>query len=636
MPKSGLSEFYRLVETRENSVLLETFLPDISNRFSFLFIDPIQTLQIREISEVDSLLSAIDDLVKQGYYLAGYFGYESGYNFEKLAMPGNYGHTRPLAWFGVYEQPVIFDHREGQTLPSTALEKARASLEQPPQPGPGYAVNDIRFNLSEAEYSEKVARVKEYIQAGDIYQANLTGRYHFKFEGSPMALYKALKLQQPVSYGAYIHSAGQHILSFSPELFFRIEGQQITTRPMKGTVATGRDAAEDARQSQWLRNDEKNRAENVMIVDLLRNDLGQVCETGSVKVTELFTIEKYPTVFQMTSTIEGSLRPNLSYSELFRSLFPCGSITGAPKIRAMQIIRELETTPRGVYTGAIGYIAPESPATPANSSKPENIPPYRAVFNIAIRTITLDGAQGEMGVGGGIVIDSMAEAEYNECAAKAAFLTSLPVEFSLLEAILWDQDYKRLPQHLERLEKAARHFDYPYDEGNLKKALAAQATGFKAGDKYKVRLVLDSEGKTLMEAIRIDDPPTQAPKIIAISPERVTSTNRFAYYKTTNRAIYNRVSALAAREDYADLIFLNEREEVTEGASNNIFIEKDGQLFTPPQECGLLNGVYRRVVLEENSNAREKVLYLTDLLEADNIFVCNSIRGWRKVILVIP
>lgn len=621
MFKGSLAEYYNLLATAENCVLLETSLPDASNRLSFLFLAPVEILQIFKLSELPGLLDAIEGYTGQGYYTAGYFGYECGYYIEKLGLDQDYKYERPLAWFGIYHKPLIFE-QDRETPPASP-----GNFASTPGSEAGYRLSDIEFNLSEAAYAEKVAQVKEYIKAGDTYQINFTGAYKFKFEGSPLALYQVLQQKQPVSYGAYIQAAGQHILSFSPELFFRIDGQQITTRPMKGTIGRGMTLAEDIQQANWLQNDEKNRAENIMIVDLLRNDIGRLSETGSVKVTELFTVERYNTLFQMTSTVQGTLKVGWRYRELFESLFPCGSVTGAPKIRAMQIIKQLETQPRGVYTGSIGYFGPDYPTQKPGES------PSRAVFNVAIRTIVLTGSKGVMGIGSGIVDDSVAAEEYRECTLKARFLTEPALAFSILEAVLWDNGYRWLDRHLDRMAQAAAYFGYFYDREYLRGLLAEQESNFQSGGRYKVRLILARNGEASCEAAELAQPLAQGRLYVSISPLRVDSRNRFSYYKTTNRAVYDQASARAAKEGYADIIFLNEKGEVTEGATNNIFIEKNGQLFTPPRHCGLLNGVYRQHVLAENPAASEKVLSTADLQEADNLFICNSIRGWRKVVL---
>ena len=403
--------YYTLLEGRDDVVLLETSRYDADNYRSFLFLDPIHTLRADTIDEVPALLADIERYLARGCYAAGYFGYEAGYHFEKIA--GVIPETSPLAWFGIYRAPLVFNHLTG------AFEG-----EGEPVPAPGgadlprgdYAITDLRYSIPAEAYIRSVETIQDLIRAGWTYQINFTGKYVFTFHGSALVLYEALKRRQRVSYGAFIQVQGRTVLSFSPELFFRRRGDTLVTKPMKGTVRRGRTCEEDLALQEWLRNDPKNRAENVMIVDLLRNDMGRIAEIGSVLVPELFAVEKYLTLCQMTSTIEGTLCPGVSYYDIFHSLFPSGSVTGAPKIRSMQIIHELEGDARGVYTGAIGYF----------SSAQE------AVFNVAIRTLVIEGDRGEMGVGSGIVADSDPREEYRECQLKADFVTVAYEDFKLI------------------------------------------------------------------------------------------------------------------------------------------------------------------------------------------------------------
>ncbi len=613
--------YYSLFQNKEQVVFLESTQYNQSNAYSLLFLDPVQVLQIHRISELESLLVSISTYIQQGYYLAGYFAYECGYHIQKLGLSDYHHEKQPLAWFGVYRQPLIYDHRRGafQAMPGSAHAGPLPSLAQE---NLTHRISDIVFNVGEAEYNANVERIKEYIRAGDVYQVNFTGRYSFTFSGSPLSLYQALKRKQQVCYSAYIRAAGQDILCFSPELFFRMHGQRILARPMKGTAPRGRTGNEDRHVAEWLAGDAKNRAENVMIVDLLRNDLGRVCQTGSVTVPHLFTIEKYATLFQMTSTVEGRLKADVDYSQLFRSLFPCGSITGAPKIRAMEIIKELESSPRGIYTGSIGYFAPALHHSDQAAS---------AIFNVAIRTILLENGHGEMGVGSGITSDSLASAEYAECAIKAHFLTGSAVEFDILEAILWDGWYQRLEKHLQRMADAAAYFGYRYDSADIHRVLAQLSATFVPDQQYKVRLKLKRTGHCFGEALQLRRREPAAELGIVLGSERTNSQNRMYYHKTTDRALYDRASRFAQECGYADVIFLNEKGEVTEGATNNIFIARAGSLLTPPVCCGLLNGIYRQSLLEKNHRAREEKLFLDDLLKAEKIYICNAIRGLRPV-----
>jgi para-aminobenzoate synthetase/4-amino-4-deoxychorismate lyase len=511
----------------------------------------------------------------------------------------------PLAWFGVYRTPLIFNHEtgmfEGEQPVIPAAREERFSLKH------------CSLKISEPEYSKAIERIKNYISAGDTYQVNFTDKYTFDFEGSPTACFVALREKQKVGYGAFINADGKYILSFSPELFLKLHDGTIITKPMKGTVRRGKYLAEDEILRQWLRHDEKNRSENLMIVDLLRNDVGRIAETGSVMVKEMFTVEKYETLFQMTSTIEGTLRRNLSFYELFKSMFPSGSVTGAPKIRTMQIIRQLEDEPRGVYTGAIGYIAPTKDA----------------IFNVAIRTLVIDGTKGEMGIGSGIVFDSDARQEYEECALKAEFLTQPPETFHLIESILWDGSYPLLSYHMERLRDSAAYFGFTIDIEYVLRELATNQNQLAKAFAYKVRLLLESTGAVTIENQQLSNAPP-AGKVL-LSPFTTSSRDKFLFHKTTRRQVYDAEFQKALELGYDDVLFCNEKNEVTEGAISNVFIEHKGTLCTPPLTCGLLPGVYRRHILENTPGACERILSVRELQNADAIFICNSVRGMRKV-----
>ena len=511
----------------------------------------------------------------------------------------------PLAWFGVYRTPLIFNHEEGMF-----------EGEQPIIPAvkeEHFLLKHCSLKISEPEYSKAIEHIKTYIAAGDTYQVNFTDRYTFDFEGSPAACFTALREKQKVAYGSFINADGKNILSFSPELFFTLHEGTIIAKPMKGTARRGRYLAEDESVRRWLRYDEKNRSENLMIVDLLRNDIGRIAETGSVAVKEMFTVEKYETLFQMTSTIEGMPQNNLSFYELFKSLFPSGSVTGAPKIRTMQIIRELENEPRGVYTGAIGYIAPTKDA----------------MFNVAIRTLVIDGTKGEMGIGSGIVFDSDAQQEYEECALKAEFLTQPQEKFHLIESILWNGSYQFLPMHMERLRDSAAYFGFAFDSEDTFRKLTTNQHQLSKAFAYKVRLLLESTGVVTIENQQLSSDPSSGKVYLSSLP--TSSRDKFLFHKTTRRQLYEAEHAKALQQGYDDVIFCNEKNEITEGAVNNVFIEHEGKLCTPPFTCGLLPGVYRRHILENTPGAYERVLFVRDLREANIVFICNSVRGMRKV-----
>ncbi len=382
---------------RDTFVFLETSRVLGEENTSYLFLDPIETLTAYGPEDLDPLYSSIESVLAEGYYLAGWWAYEWGYVLQPRLRHLLRQSRSPLVWLGVFRAPKTWTHRPVGPSHRGAISNIQKDL------GP------LKLELEKGQYIKAIRCIKDYIAHGHTYQVNYTLRGRFRYTGSPSDLYLALRARQAVSYGAVIHMGGRWVLSLSPELFLRQEGEKIWSKPMKGTIRRGKTADEDRALASFLARDPKNRAENIMIVDLLRNDIGRLSLPGTVRVPELLTVERYETLFQMISRIEGKLRPDTSWQEVFEALFPCGSVTGAPKIRTMEIISGLEVSPRGVYTGAIGFIAPHR----------------RAVLNVAIRTISLDGRTGEIGVGGGITTDSDPESEYEECRLKAKFLTDL-------------------------------------------------------------------------------------------------------------------------------------------------------------------------------------------------------------------
>jgi len=473
----------------------------------------------------------------------------------------------------------------------------------------------LRWSLDREAYIAAAGRVKDYIAAGDVYQINLTLKGRFDFDGDPMVLYQDLRRRQRVAHGALVVAPDFQVLSLSPELFLRIEDGKAEARPMKGTVARGASPEEDAVLRGWLRNDVKSRAENLMIVDLLRNDLGRVAEIGSVRVSDLFTVESYPTLHQMTSGITARLRADVGLAEIAHGLFPCGSITGAPKMRAMEIIRELEPEARGVYTGAVGMLAPNGDA----------------LFNVAIRTVLLDERGGELGIGSGIVQDSDLQVEWEECLLKARFLTDEREPFQLIETLRWERGrgYYLLDHHLDRITRSAAYFGYPCDPGAVRRRLAQEAERFTDEMAMRVRLLLDDDGAVTVESRPVEIPGSDHVLTFVISEQRVESGDPFYYHKTTRRELYDgEFARLQAATGCGEVVFLNERGEVTEGSRTNLFVERDGVLLTPPLRSGLLDGTLRRDMIENPSlTVEERVLTLTDLDTAERIYLGNSVRG---------
>ncbi|MBL4613366.1 MAG: aminodeoxychorismate synthase component I [Magnetovibrio sp.] len=561
-----------------------------------LFSTPHKILSCTDAKDVPHVLRQIEEALSDGHHVAGYMAYELGYLLEpKLATLLPPKHSGPLIWMGVFSAPSPVDD---------SLFDAWA--EQP------HDVGEMRPTLDRETYITQVEKIREHIRAGDGYQINHTFKQHFDFSGSALSLYAHLRRKQRARYGALIADGTRHILSLSPELFVATQNGVAHTRPMKGTAARAANPADDERQSHWLCHDEKSKAENLMIVDLLRNDLGRIALVGSVNVTDLFTVETYPTLHQLTSGIEAKLRPGTGFCDMVQALFPCGSITGAPKVKAMEIIRSLEKEPRGVYTGAVGYAAPNG-----------NIR-----FNVAIRTITLRDNKGEMGIGSGIVYDSDAGAEWDECHLKADFLTKPRPPFQLLETLLWQRDrgFTLLDRHLQRLAFSAAYFCYPCDLDTVKQALLHSVEGHDE-DSMRIRLLMDQDGA--LEIVATPHAPVgdAAPWRFVISDQTINTDNPFLYHKTTNRAFYDDERTHQHSLTGCDeVLFVNQRGELSEGSITNVFLERDGQLLTPALSCGLLDGTLRRELIE-TGRACEAVLTPADLKKAERIWLGNSVRG---------
>jgi len=582
----------------DHFILLESTAPSDDNHYSYLFTKPLHFLETdgRNTDQVQQLFKSLHTYTET-FYAAGYIPYEMGYSFyTKFAE-----HTSAIkARFGIYANPYCYNHKEGK-FESIA----------PPTRKPDnkiYSISDITIAASHDSYTKAINKIKQYIADGDTYQVNFTTRLRFSFSGSPIALYESLRSAQPTAYCALMRFGNTWILSLSPELFFRIDGNTITARPMKGTMHRGKTNEEDSVLIDTLKNDTKNRAENLMIVDLLRNDIGRIAETGSVTVPDLFTVERYRSVLQMTSSIKGKLNNNTNLFDIITSLFPCGSVTGAPKLRTMEIIRELEVSPRGIYTGAIGMIKPGRDM----------------IFNVPIRTIEIEGDRGLMGIGSGIVWDSDPEEEYQECLLKAQFLTNEHKPVELIESMRYENGLHRLDMHLDRLEDSARYFDIPVNREQIIKILNGTKSKLDETGVYKIRLILDEERNIDITYERIT-PEIEQPVRLKLCSTPTDSNDRFLYHKTNRRELYQSEYRKAQEEGYFDVLFHNERDEITEGAITNVYIKQNDILYTPPVACGLLNGVYRKMLLSEGK-AEEKTITVDVLLNGGEIFVSNSVR----------
>lgn len=491
-------------------------------------------------------------------------------------------------------------------------------------------VMNLEASVDRAEFTEAIARIHEAIAAGETYQVNYTYRMHGQAYGSPLALYRALRARQPVNYGALValppDELGRqaHVLSCSPELFLRHEAGLLTARPMKGTAPRFDAPESDSETARQLAQDIKNRAENLMIVDLLRNDLGRIAEIGSVTVPALFAIEPYTTVFQMTSTVHATRRPEVDMPQLLRAVFPCGSITGAPKHHTMGLIAELESTPRGLYCGAIGWV--DAPVDGARCGD--------FCLSVAIRTLSLGApAQGlrplTLGVGAGIVQDSVAADEFDECRLKARFLTSLDPGFEIFETMLVGADgaITYLERHLSRLGHSAQVLGFGFDEVAMRLGLQQRCDGLPRGIKHRMRLALAHDGQfSLSHGVlsRLADGPAG----LLISPVLLPQANPLSAHKTSLRQVYDAGVRTAEQAGAFDSLFFNREGRLVEGGRSSVFVRLDGRWWTPPLADGALPGVMRAVLLADPAwQAAERSLSREDVFAAEALMVCNALRG---------
>ena len=549
----------------------------------YTFTKPIKELKTRNIAEVEDLLAQVESYQEQGYYVVGYVSYEAAPAFEeKLAV-----HKAPLLaeyllYFTVHDSvetspiPLIYDEVD---LPSNWQEVTSA-----------------------ANYEKAIAQIHHHLRQGDTYQVNYTVQLKQDLSANPFAIYNRMVVEQEAGYNAYVEHDEMAVISMSPELFFEQNDRELTTRPMKGTTKRGLTDDEDLKEAAWLEQDPKNRSENMMIVDLLRNDMNRISEVGSEHVERLCQVEQYSTVWQMTSTIKSQLREDVDLVAIFRSLFPCGSITGAPKIATMEIIKNLEPQPRGVYCGTIGLLLPNG----------------RRIFNVAIRTIQLHQEKAIYGVGGGITWDSTWESEYREVHQKAAVLYRKQARFQLITTGKISQ--KQLlfeDQHLERLIKASRYFSFPFDPEDLRQKIEEECQVCDSHQDYRLRISLSKSGE--MELSRqILAPLSPSFCKAKLCLQEADLNQSFTYFKTTHRPHLS----LGEQEK----IYHNKSGELLETSIGNLVLRINGKLYTPPISLGILPGIYRQHLLE-TGQVEEKVLTVPDLDQAETIYGCNAVRG---------
>lgn len=540
-----------------------------------LYRDPVDTIACHDPAKLTNCLSALRYAQAHGLHAAGWIAYDAG----ALSEPPAGAAGTPLLWFGLFERHErIAPERVPALLPDPV-----GAWAGPPKP-----------LIDRATYAAAFDRVKAYIAAGDIYQANLTFQAEMPVAGDPLALYARIRGAAAAGWGGIVHDGTRTLLSFSPEMFVRLDGRRIEARPMKGTAP--RDSDPSA-----LTGDPKQRAENLMIVDLIRNDLSRIAVPGSVQVPELFAVERYPTILQMTSTVTAELADGADAVSLIEATFPCGSITGAPKLRAMAITAEVEAGPRGIYTGAIGRLDAGGDAA----------------FNVAIRTLTVEGERARLGLGSGVVADSERDAEWAECLAKGAFIPAACPRFDLIETMSFDphEGFADLERHLARMKRSADALGFAFDRHDCRNEL--QAATFRLRDPSRIRLRLSPTGKV---AIEVRDAPAGMDEIVApIVPLPVSPDDFRLAHKTSDRGFYD-----AARGTHAEVVFARPDGFLTEGSFTNLFVERDGKLLTPPASRGLLPGILRERLIAEGE-AIEQDLTEADL--RDGFFLGNALRG---------
>lgn len=590
---SGLSELLR----RPGSVLLcgpRTWADDAD---ALVLHDPAGVLVARAPGEVPALLEAVEAQQRAGRFVAGLVCYEAGAAF---GLPTHPAHADlPLAWMAAYRPEHVI--------------RAAADQLRPPGEQPGAEVPEPELAVSEAQYRAAIARIQGLIAAGDTYQVNFTVRARFASALDPLAYFLAMRRAHPVPYAAWIDTGEAQVLSLSPELLLRRRAGVLTGKPMKGTRPRGRTPEEDEALARELVTAEKDRAENLMIVDMVRNDLGRVCRVGSVRVPELFAAERYATLWQMTSKVTGEQAPGVTLAEVFAAVFPGASITGAPKHRTMEIIRELEAEPRGVYCGAVGLFAPGGDFT----------------CGLPIRTLVHRGGRFELGIGAGIVADSDPRGEYEETLLKAEFARRVGPELRLFETLLLDEHgrWRFEREHLERLGRSAAYWGFAWDAQAARAALSALAES--APGPLVARLELAREGGLALHPREAPEPAPGAVTVL-VSARRTDAADRYLYHKTSRRALYDEERARAVADGYFEVIFRNAEGHVTEGAITNVFVRVGERWLTPPITDGLLPGIWRAAFLRE-TGARERSLTFEDLLDADEVVIGNSVRGAVRV-----
>lgn len=610
---------YTTLDTRHCFVLLDDARSD--GACSRLYSEYVQSIPCAQVDDWDLAWLQVQQALDLGNYAVALLSYETGAQLQAVTVREQTDQQSCLSQFLIFRRCQQLDK---ESILSWLKQHCQQQVA---------GIRSLKANVTAEEFTLAIEQIRAYIAAGDTYQVNYTYRLHFQSYGPALSLYLALRQRQPVPYGAFIHLPdGTAILSLSPELFIRHTAGHLFARPMKGTAAASGDNVRDQQIADALRRDPKNRAENLMIVDLLRNDLGRIARTGSVKVPALFEVNRFSSVLQMTSSIEAQLRPDLNLAEVMRALFPCGSITGAPKLRTMEIIRELESEDRGIYTGAIGWFDP-----PASK---EILGDF--CLSVPIRTLQLGPADehglraGCMGVGAGIVYDSQAEEEFAECQLKAKFLTGLQPAFELFETMYATQTEgcRHLDRHLLRLENSTEFFGFAFDRAKIVCELKACCANFASNTAYRLRLGLQSDGQLQIQCAPLQS--LDMPVKLFFNHEICQTDALFLMHKSSHRHAYDAAWKRAEQAGGFDSLFVNHAGRVTEGGRSNLFVRIGQTWYTPPLSDGVLPGIMRALLLEDQHlQAQEKSLTIEEVLQADEIMLCNALRGALPAILVL-
>ena len=567
-------------------------------RLRRVFGPPIETLVAHTPDQVRPLLEAVHERAMQGHWCVGYLRYEAAPAFDPALVV--HEADGPLAWFGIHESACPWPETGADDVESDSVSVA------------------WRDTLSRPAFDSALTELHRAIAAGEVYQVNHTAPLQGSLgegvgEGRAQAFFAALQRAQPGGYAAYIDAGSEQVLSVSPELFFDWRDGRLLARPMKGTAARGIDATDDAAAAGRLQNSVKERAENVMIVDLLRNDMSRIAEPFSVRVPRLFQTEALSTLWQMTSDIEASTREGSTLADIFAALFPCGSVTGAPKVAAMRLIRRLEPEPRGIYCGAVGVVQPGGTAT----------------FNVPIRTVTLDADGARCGIGSGITADAGLDGEWEEWRNKRAFLERASAPFELLETFaLVDGRLRDVDAHLARMAAAARHFGYRWNAEAATLDLEELRVSHPEGA-WRVRVLCDGLGRHRVQVFPQDASPPQV-RLALADQAFEAAKSEFVRFKTTRRKHYDAFAPIDA--GVFDTLLWNERGEITECTRGNVALLLDGRWVTPVLHCGLLAGIGRERCLREG-RVVEAVVRLDELPRVRGLAFVNSLRGWIDAVL---